>query len=110
MHELPDLVRDAMASYRKALEAELPGRVQRITVFGSVARGEAHEDSDVDVLVLLDAPKFSERSRAIDRATEIGWDTGLVFSPIVLSTAEWVELEERERRLPREIEREGIDV
>ena len=35
----------------------------RIILFGSSARGDAHEGSDVDLLVIEDAPFGAERSR-----------------------------------------------
>lgn len=35
--------------------------VTRLALFGSTARNEAHEDSDVDVLVGFDAPATSQR-------------------------------------------------
>lgn len=35
----------------------------RIILFGSIARGHAHEGSDVDLLVIEDAPFGEERSR-----------------------------------------------
>ena len=39
----------------KAHEAELRRRgVRRAALFGSVARGEAHDDSDIDVMLDLD--------------------------------------------------------
>jgi predicted nucleotidyltransferase len=109
MPSLPPPVRVAVQEYRHALENMLPGRVRRITVFGSVARGEANEDSDLDILVLLDAPSFQEKARAIDHATEIGLRHDLVLAPVVLSLDQWQELEQRERSFPREVTRDGID-
>lgn len=35
----------------------------RIVLFGSAARGQGHEDSDVDLLVIEDAPFGAARSR-----------------------------------------------
>ena len=35
--------------------------VTRLALFGSMARGNAHEDSDVDVLVGFDGPANSDR-------------------------------------------------
>lgn len=44
-------IRDAV------LELLGPYGVRRISVFGSVARGEEDEDSDIDILVLLEDPR-----------------------------------------------------
>ena len=41
---------------REALHEAYGERLRGVVLFGSVARGEAVEDSDVDVLVLLDGP------------------------------------------------------
>jgi hypothetical protein len=106
---LPPPVHVAVQEYRQALEHMLPGRVRRITVFGSVARGEANEDSDLDILVLLDAPSFHEKAPAIDHATEIGLRHDLVFAPMMLAVDQWQKLEQRERSFPREVTRDGID-
>lgn len=109
MSLLPTRVAITARRYREALEASFPGRARTVRVFGSMARGEAHEDSDVDILVILDGASFAERGRAIDLATELGLAEGLVFAPIVLTVEEWTQLVERERALPLEVERDGID-
>lgn len=61
----------------------MPGKVRRVAVFGSSARGQIHEDSDVDLLVLPDEPSFSERREALDLAGLLGLEHELVFSPVV---------------------------
>lgn len=109
MASIPPLISRTLRQYRQRLETELPGRVRRVTLFGSVARGEATEDSDVDVLVVLEAPSFAERRDAMNLAGELGLGNDLVLAPIVLSVDEWVELERRERSLPREIARDGVE-
>lgn len=109
MPSLPPRVATVARRYREALSAAFPGRTRSVRVFGSMARGEAHEDSDVDILVILDGASFAERGRAIDLATELGLAEGLVFAPIVLTPDEWAELVNRERALPREIDRDGIE-
>jgi predicted nucleotidyltransferase len=91
------------------LESELPGLVRRVALFGSWARGEAHEDSDVDVFVLLSKATGSERARAIDTGAMIGLERGLVITPLVLTQEEWDELVRRERLLAHEIQRDGVD-
>jgi predicted nucleotidyltransferase len=106
---LPEAIDRALRRYRHELDRRLPGKLRRLTVFGSMARGQAHEASDVDVLVLLDEPTFAERRDALDLAGSIGLEHDLVLAPVVLSLREWSELERRERALPREIARDGVD-
>ena len=42
-----------LAEYRQALNERHPGVVVRMVVYGSKARGDAHEDSDIDVLLIV---------------------------------------------------------
>jgi len=102
------LIRAALSSYRDRLERALPGRVHRVVLFGSHARGEATEDSDVDVLVVLDRATHAERARAIDEGGMLGLELLLPVAPLVLTQAEWDELVARERLLVAEITRDGI--
>jgi predicted nucleotidyltransferase len=39
--------------YREALKREHADSVRRLVVYGSKARGDAHEDSDLDVLLIV---------------------------------------------------------
>ncbi len=40
-------------SYRTALEKEHPGAVHEILIYGSKARGQAHAESDLDLLLIV---------------------------------------------------------
>jgi predicted nucleotidyltransferase len=102
------LVREALSLYRARLERELPGRVCKMVLFGSHARGEANEDSDVDVLVVLDRATHAERARAIDAGGLVGLELLLPIAPLVLTQAGWDELAARERLLVSEIARDGL--
>jgi predicted nucleotidyltransferase len=39
--------------YREALNEKHPGTVQEILIYGSKARGQAHAESDLDVLLIV---------------------------------------------------------
>ena len=45
-------LRDAANAFTQEVRAEFGDRVDSIVLYGSVARGDIHEDSDVDVLVI----------------------------------------------------------
>jgi predicted nucleotidyltransferase len=49
--------------YRRAVESALPGRVDRMLLIGSRARGEARPASDYDVVVFIRGMAESERQR-----------------------------------------------
>ncbi len=42
-----------MLAYKAELEREMPGRIARVVLFGSRARGDAQPDSDYDVAVFV---------------------------------------------------------
>jgi len=56
---------------------------RRIYLFGSYARGEADEDSDVDVVVIKDTPlPFFERLREVSACLDPDWPVDLlVYTP-----------------------------
>jgi predicted nucleotidyltransferase len=39
--------------YRKALEKQFPGVIERMIIYGSKARGDSHPDSDIDILIIV---------------------------------------------------------
>ncbi len=107
---IPRPVHAALVEYRAALEVAFPGRVEHVRLFGSFARGEATEESDVDVLVLISNGTSSERIRAMGMSASFSLAHDVVIEPVVLSTAQWRELESRERLFAREVNREGIEI
>jgi predicted nucleotidyltransferase len=106
---LPRLVQETLNAFLVELRRRFGDRVAEVRLFGSYARGEAREQSDVDVLVLL-AREACEDERAItDLAADLVWTLhGVVISPMVLSVAEFERWKARERRTVLDIEREGI--
>jgi predicted nucleotidyltransferase len=40
-------------TYREALDKKHPGTVREMLIYGSKARGEAHAESDLDVLLIV---------------------------------------------------------
>jgi len=96
--------------------AELKARLARrfgadllaVRLFGSHARGEADEESDVDVFVLLREAGWKERREVLDIAGDLFAETGLLVSPTVFDAARYELFRRQERPLAMDIEREGI--
>lgn len=74
----------------KILNAAAP-RNTRAILFGSRARGDARQDSDWDVLILLDKDHIT--SADMDDISypirELGWDIDEIINPIMYTTKDW---------------------
>ena len=96
--------------YRHALRTRHPGVVARLVIYGSKARGDAHADSDVDVLLVVrdDAGHLKVPLR------EIGYDLAAegnaVPSIFAYTQQEWDDLKRRGFPFQCTVEREGVSV
>jgi predicted nucleotidyltransferase len=106
---LPALVDATLGAFVAGVRERFGTRVVSMRLFGSYARGEATEDSDVDCLVLMDTADRDTDRAITDLAADLTWQIGgAVVSPMVMSAAEFDAWKALERRTPLEIEREGI--
>lgn len=107
---LPPATAGAVAEFSARVRTCFGSRLRQVTLFGSQARGEATEDSDVDLLVVLDTVTVVD-GRALDAIVgDIFTRLDVLLSPLLLSAAQFDHLRARERRIVAEIDREGIPV
>jgi predicted nucleotidyltransferase len=100
----------ALAEIAAEMRTRFGGRLTQLMLFGSHARGEATEDSDVDVLIVV-KDLTSADGRLVDACVgDILTRTDVLLSPLLLSDARFEELRSRERRLIAEIDRDGTPV
>ena len=75
---------------------EFEESIERIILYGSVARGEAREDSDVDVLLVTSTEQ--DREIVSDRASAVAFDVMLAYdvvvSPMCVTTDEFEQQED----------------
>jgi predicted nucleotidyltransferase len=105
---IPPSLRPALEAYCERLRSVFGARLREVRLFGSFARGEANDTSDVDVLVLVDGLTSLEMLTAVGEATPVLLDTGLPLSPVAMSTERFEELRQRERAFARALDEEGI--
>ena len=83
---MPENIRVIVYQFSEDVKRILGDKLTKIIVFGSYARGDYREDSDVDIMILT---KLSEEEiRAIkndiyDLAFEVEMSTGIELSPII---------------------------
>lgn len=106
---VPSAIRDVLRWATASLRDLYGSRLKHVILFGSYARGEAHEESDVDLLVVLGGPVRSyeeaKRTSRIAIRAAADWDTALSF--VHLSAEDF---EDERRPLVRTAKEEGIDL
>lgn len=97
-------LREFVARARTMLGAEL----KEARLFGSRARGEGHERSDLDIALIVGTGGRAHRRRLYDLAFDAGLAHGVELAPLVFEEQQFEELRQRERLIAREIDDEGI--
>lgn len=100
----------ALQDFKKRVLKEFGDQVLHFRLFGSRARGEGNEESDVDILVLMKEAPTKIRGRVFEIAADILLNYEIDISPLVMSQKQFEEMKSRERLLPMEIEKEGIPI
>ena len=80
-----------LPALRQRLEAHYGDRLVRAVLFGSYARGEATEESDVDVLVVLrgEVDSWEEGKPLSEIEVDLMFEYGRVLSVVVVDELIW---------------------
>ena len=75
---------------RECLAKNMPAGGKAI-LFGSQARGTARDDSDWDILIILDKEKLmaADYDNITYPLTKLGWELGEEINPVMYTTKEW---------------------
>lgn len=98
--------REAFEQFRDKAEAELGDSLKKMVLYGSVARGDEREDSDIDIFVLV------ESEEEIEKLRDLAYDIGVLEYGVSINvqgkTAKMFEGFESTSYL-RNISREGVE-
>ncbi len=83
-------------------------RIHKVLLFGSRVRGEGHEESDLDLAVIITAGELHLRRELCDIATELWLETEIKISPLVFSIEEFALLLRIRRGIAVAIHEEGV--
>ncbi len=107
---LTDEEKKILLDLASRIRAFLSDRLVRIVLFGSKARGDFQNDSDIDVAIIvkdLDR-KLKDEIYTIVAKVEYGYLRPI--ASIAFSEEHFDDLLERERRIVRDIQEEGITI
>ncbi|HEX9733846.1 MAG TPA: nucleotidyltransferase domain-containing protein [Thermoanaerobaculia bacterium] len=99
-----DELRDEIRQAVRAVEPDA-----EVILYGSRARGDAHADSDWDLLILVEGPVDPEREKSIrHRLYAVEWDTDEVLTSVICSRKDWNSPLYRAMPFHQNVDRDGI--
>ena len=83
---MPNPIENILNEFTKQVKKLLGKRLKKIILYGSYARGDYNDKSDVDLMILTDL-NFKEIERYRDEISDIAFDielkTEVIISPII---------------------------
>ncbi|HID61479.1 MAG TPA: HEPN domain-containing protein [Anaerolineae bacterium] len=98
--------REALARLLARLEEECGDRIRRVILFGSRARGDADEESDLDLLIVT--ADGEEQVKAVTR--QFGGDEDLYGTTLIFSEDEYREWQRLRMPLYVNVRRDGVEL
>jgi len=92
--------------FARRLKAKYGKRIERVILFGSVARHESREDSDVDLLVVTPEPTHDLQWDVADDSLDLLLHEDVLASAIVFTSEEWKKAQET--AFGRRVRSEGL--
>ncbi len=100
-------IKPILADFRNRLQPLYGDRLKELVLFGSWARNQATDDSDIDIAVVLDGPikPGLEIDRMIDVITDINLESNVLLSVYPVSETDF---RNRQSPLLMSIRKEGF--
>ena len=99
---------EGLARFKSALQSLLGDNLLSLHLFGSRARGEGTEESDLDVLVLVKKKDRALCRRIVEESLEVDLKYGTNLAPTILTAEEYRQNREYGTPFYRNVEREGV--
>lgn len=97
-----------LTDLKESLKLLLGDSLIKMVLFGSRARGDYDEDSDIDIAIIVRSLSKELKNEIFNQVAEIELKYLKSISSIIFSETEFNRLKERERRVALDIESEGI--
>lgn len=109
-HNLTEDHKTAILRYIEILKTKYKDKISQVVLFGSFAKGEYDEESDIDILVVLKNGDNKLRDEISMAAFEIILSYNIILSPIVIDKKTFVWHKKFKDPLYNSIKRDGIDL
>jgi len=99
---------DALKQFVKKIKEKHCDKTEKVILFGSYARGEATEESDIDILVITSGNRFEMQKNLSGIAVDILLKTGEYISAKAVSTEEYSFMKKINTGFYQNIDKEGV--
>jgi predicted nucleotidyltransferase len=79
----------ALQEFVSYLQTSIPDLIEGVALFGSKARGDSQQDSDIDVLVILAKEDRDLRREILKQAARFSLEYDVLLSPRVIGEERW---------------------
>ncbi|MBM4146279.1 MAG: nucleotidyltransferase domain-containing protein [Nitrospira sp.] len=104
--------KELILEFKRRLPLDLEKRLRKLIVFGSRVKGEATEDSDLDIIAVVDEKSPEVEKSLEDIAYQVMWDHD--FKPIislkVFAESQFYRAINKGFSFYRYVEKEGVSV
>jgi predicted nucleotidyltransferase len=98
----------AVTEFLELLHESYPECVMQTALFGSKARGDGHQWSDIDILVVVDRDDWRFSHAISTLAADVSLKYDVLIGPRVIGQERWQQMEKFHSGLHRNIIAEGI--
>jgi predicted nucleotidyltransferase len=101
-----------LRKYRRVIESVSDKHIKKVILFGSYARGDFRDDSDIDVMILVDFDENSVQAKLYedkiyDVTYDFNWENGTEIMPIVKNIQQF-DYWKKSYLFYRNVETEGV--
>jgi predicted nucleotidyltransferase len=109
---MPESVREIVCKFTQQIRVIYGASLKKIVLYGSYARGDYEKNSDIDVMILVDAGEDEIRQKfndVCDLAFDFEMEYGIVISPLVKNEKHFMKWSDT---LPfyRNVKQEGMTI
>jgi predicted nucleotidyltransferase len=99
---------NAVTEFLSLLQRDHATRVLQTVLFGSKARGDSGQWSDIDILIIVDQEDWRLSHAISNLAADVSLDYDVLIGPRVIGRERWERMKETRSGLYRNVMAEGV--